>query len=315
MMWSSKTRRAAAWALVLLTSLSACATESSTPVNLARAATTEDLAKLKPQGDGRLYVGFDRRLDPKEDVKMYVPLLDYLERTTPYLFQLRPTSKEGNVVEDLGRGTVQFAIVGTLSYLQAHGRYGAQALVRGLNIDGRDVYRAAIVTRPNSRIQSLADLRGKTFAFGASNSTQGHLIPRILLEQAGLRLGDLAAYEYTGSHAEVANALTAGRFDAGGMQDTLAQSLANRGLLRILALSSDYPSSGIVVAPGVDPAIVDAVRRALLAFDPTGKDAAGLYHWDQTEMPRGFTGTQDRDYTELQDWSERFGLLKGPRVP
>ena len=296
--------------VLLLVSLSACATENSTPVNLTRTATANDLARLRPEGDGRLYVGFDRRLEPKEDVKMYVPLLNYLERTTSFRFQLRPTPKDGSIVDDLGRGTVQFAIVGTLSYLQAHSRYGVQPLVRGLNADGRDVYRAAIVTRPNSSIQSLADLRGKTLAFGAANSTQGHLIPRILLEQAGIRLSDLAGYEYTGSHAQVANAVISGRLDAGGMQDTLAQSLANRGSLRILALSTDYPSSGIVVAPGVDPIIVDTVRRALLAFEPTGKDAAPLYHWERTEMPRGFTGTQDSDYAELQTWAEGFGLLK-----
>ena len=241
---------------------------------------------------------------------MYVPLLAYLERTTQYRFKLHPTANDGNVVDDLANGTIQFAIVGTLSYLQAHTRYGVMPLVRGLNADGQGVYRAAIITRPTSPIKSLADLRGKTFAFGASNSTQGHLIPRILLEQSGIRLSDLAAYEYAGSHAEVANAVISGRFDAGGMQDTLAQSLANRGLVRILALSTDYPSSGIVVAPGVDPIIVDAVRRALLSFDPTGKDAAQLYHWDRTEMPRGFSGAQDSDYAGLQIWAERFGLLK-----
>lgn len=284
--------------------------ESSTQVNLARAADANDLARLRSIGDGTLYIGFDRRLEPKEDVKMYIPLLRYLERTTTYRFKLHPTPKEGNVVDDLGRGTIQFAIVGTLSYLQAHTRYGAQPLVRGLNADGRGVYRAAIITRPTSPIQTLANLRGRTFAFGAANSTQGHLIPRILLDQAGIQLGDLAAYEYTGSHVGVANAVISGRYDAGGMQDTLALSLANRGLVRIFMLSMDYPSSGIMVGPGVDPHIVDAVRRALLAFDPLGKDSAGLYHWERTEMPRGFIGAQHSDYAELQVWSERFGLLK-----
>jgi phosphonate transport system substrate-binding protein len=295
----------------IVSSLVACDLhEPSLSIDLSRAANANDLARLPPDSDGTLYVGFDRRLEPKEDVKMYVPLLNYLERTTGYRFRLHPTPRDGNVVEDIGRGTIQFAIVGTLSYLQAHRRYGAQPLVRGLNAEGQGVYRAAIITRPTSPIQSLADLRGKTFAFGASNSTQGHLIPRILLEQAGIRLGDLAAYEYTGSHTEVANAVMSGRFDAGGMQDTLAQSLATRGLVRILALSPDYPSSGMVVAPGVDPTLVDAVRRALLDFEPLGKDAAGLYHWERTEMPRGFIGAQDSDYIGLQIWAERFGLLK-----
>lgn len=296
--------------LVALIATSCNVREPSTRVDLSRVADANDLARLYPEGNGTLHVGFDRRLEPKEDAKMYVPLLNYLERTTRYRFKLHPTAKEGNVVDDLGNGTIQFAIVGTLSYLQAHARYGVMPLVRGLNAEGRGFYRAAIITRPTSSIKSLADLRGKTFAFGASNSTQGHLIPRILLEQAGIRLGDLATYEYTGSHAEAANAVISGRYDAGGLQDTLATSLANRGLVRILALSTDYPSSGIVVAPGVDPVIVDAVRRALLAFEPMGKDAEGLYHWERTEMPRGFSGAQDSDYADLQTWAERFGLLK-----
>lgn len=297
-------------ALIAL-NLAACDLSEPLPrIDLTRAASANDLASLKPEGDGTLYVGFDRRLEPKEDVKIYVPLLKYLERTTTYRFKLRPTAKDGNVVDDLGHGTIQFAIVGTLSYLQAHNRFGARPLVRGLNSEERGFYRAAIITRPTSSIKSLADLHGKTFAFGASNSTQGHLIPRILLEQSGIRLGDLATYEYTGSHAEAANAVISGRSDAGGLQDTLAQNLAQRGLVRILALSPDYPSSGIVVAPNVDPVIVDAVRRALLTFEPTAKDAEGLYHWDRTEMPRGFIGAQDSDYADLQTWAERFGLLK-----
>ena len=310
-MWNNRTRLATGFALVLLlVMLNACARESSIRVDLARAVTADDVARLDPEGNGTLSVGFDRRLEPKEDVKMYVPLLNYLERATGYRFKLRPTPKDENVVDALGRGTIQFAIVGTLSYLQAHSRYGAQPLVRGLNADGQGVYRAAIITRPTSPIKSLADLRGRTFAFGPANSTQGHLIPRILLEQAGIRLSDLATYEYTGSHAEAANAVISGRYDAGGLQDTLATSLANRGLVRILALSTDYPSSGIVVAPEVDPVIVDAVRRALLTFEPIGKDADGLYHWERTEMPRGFSGAQDSDYADLQTWAERFGLLK-----
>ena len=311
-MWKLWTRIVVWCTLALMAaSLAACdLRESSTQVDLTRAANADDLARLRPEGDGSLYVGFDRRLEQKEDVKIYVPFLRYLERVTGYHFALRPTPQDGSVVDDLGQGRVQFAMIGAVSYLEAHYRYNAQPLVRGLNADGKSEYRAAIITRPNSPIQTLADLRGRTFAFGAMSSTQGYLIPRILLDQAGIRLGDLASYEYSGSHAEVAAAVINGRDDAGGLQDTLALSLAQRGLARILMLSPFYPSSGIAVAPNVDPKIVDAVRRALLAFDPRGKDAPGLYHWDHTEMPRGFVAAQDSDYVDLRDWAEQFGLLK-----
>ena len=130
-----------------------------------------------------------------------------------------------------------------------------------------------------------------------------------MLAEAGIELADLKAFEYIGSHADCANAVISGRYEAGGMQDTLARSLAGRGLIRIVAVSRYYPSSGIAVNSNVDPQIVTVVKEALLAFDPLGKDAAGLYHWERSEMPNGFTGTLDTDYTEMRPGAERFGLL------
>ena len=262
-----------------------------------------------PAQGGTFNVGFDRRLEPKEDVRMYAPLLSYLERTTGRSFHLHVTPRDGNVVDEIGSGQVDFAIVGTLSYLQAHERWGAKALARGLNAGGETTYRAAIVTRPDSPMGSLADLRGRSFAFGAPNSTQGNLIPRMMLAEEGIALTDLQRYEYMPSHAATASAVVNGRYEAGGMQDTLALALQGRGLVRIVALSSPYPSSGIMVSPRVPADVAEAVRKALLEFDPLGRDAAGLYHWDRSEMPRGFAPAQDEDYAVLRQWASSFGLL------
>ena len=41
------------------------------------------------------------------------------------------------------------------------------------------------------------------------SSTQGHIIPRIILSEYGILLKDLAGYEYTGSHAKCATAVAA----------------------------------------------------------------------------------------------------------
>lgn len=253
--------------------------------------------------------GFDRRLEPKEDVRIYASLLQYLERKTGYRFVLSVTPKDGSLVEEIGRGGADFAIVGTLTYLQAHEQFEARMLVRGINAQNENVYRAAIVARTDSKISSLADLRGRSFAFGASNSTQGHLIPRLMLEQAGVELTSLRSYDFTGSHAETANAVISGRAEAGGMQDTLAQSLVDRGLLRIVAWSDPYPSSGVLAGARVTTEVVEAVTAALLAFDPKGQDSAGLYHWERTEMPNGFSLAEDADYIELRRWAEKYGLL------
>ena len=235
--------------------------------------------------------------------------MEYLERETGYHFALHITPKDESLVREIGDKQIDFAVVGTLTYLQAHEQYAARMLVRGVNAEGENDYRAVIVTRPDSEIASLNDLSNHSFAFGASSSTQGHLIPRMMLEQAGIELTALKGFDYTGSHAETANFVISGRADAGGMQDTLAQSLASRGLLRILSWSDPFPSSGILVGDHIPAEVAEKVRQALLRFDPLGIDQAQLYHWERTEMPNGFTTTEDRDYDVLRAWAEKFELL------
>lgn len=213
------------------------------------------------------------------------------------------------MVDDLCAGRVDFAIVGTVSYLQANERCGAHILVRGRNAEGQDTYRAAIIVAPESPIRSIQDLRGASFAFGAPNSTQGHLIPRLMLQQAGISLEDFSVYTYTGSHAATANAITSRRYQAGALQDTLAFDLERRGLVRILALSDPYPSSGMVTGAHVPSQTVEIVCRALLQLDPTGVDADSLYQWERTEMPLGFVLARDDEYEELRRIARLIGLL------
>jgi len=203
--------------------------EDRREIDLDDRASDAELRELTARTDSDvLWFGFDLRASPQEDARQYLPFLEYLTKATGYTFELRFTPQDGQIVDDLGTGVVQFAALGAGSTIQAHAKYGVIPLVRGLNAQGRAEYRSVIVVAPDSSIQTIADLRGKRFAFGSLTSTQGHLIPRIILLQHGLALDDLAAYAYTGSHRNCANEVTAGRFDAGGMQDTLGRGTGGR---------------------------------------------------------------------------------------
>ncbi|HIC88052.1 MAG TPA: phosphate/phosphite/phosphonate ABC transporter substrate-binding protein [Anaerolineae bacterium] len=302
-------RRLWIW-IPLLLLMVACSNEPALPAHLSENLLVTEVVHPPLQDNGVWAFGFDRRLEPKEDVRMNASLLNWLETRTGLTYRLHVTPHDGNVVDELCSGQIHFAIVGTVSYLQANHRCSAHILVRGLNAQGEDSYRAAIIVPPASSLSDIAGLRGHSFAFGAPNSTQGHLIPRLMLRQAGLSLTDLRTYTYTGSHAATANAVTSGRYDAGGLQDTLAHNLAARGLVRILALSYPYPSSGIVAGPRVPTKTVEIVQQALLTLDPVGADAGVLYHWERSEMPRGFTLAQDEDYEDLRHIAHDIGLLE-----
>lgn len=93
------------------------------------------------------------------------------------------------------------------------------------------------------------------------------------------------------------------------MQDQLADKLSKEGLLKIIYKSSWYPSSGVVAGRSVDDEIVRKVKKALLEFDPTGKDKGGLYDWESTEMPLGFTNAVPNDYDDLKHWAIKLEIL------
>ena len=121
-----------------------------------------------------------------------------------------------------------------------------------------------------------------------------------------LYLENLDSYAWTGSHYNCATAVANGEFDAGGIQDTLGRELEAEGLIRIFFTSKYYPSSGIAVSKDVSKDAIEKIKQALLDFDPKGKHAQGLYNWDKTEMPNGFTEAFDKDYDELREWAEKL---------
>jgi len=254
--------------------------------------------------------GFDLRASPQEDAAQYLPFLTYLEKATGYRFKLHFTSKNSSTVDDIGQGKTQFAAMGADGFLKAQSEHGALSLVRGVNHQGKTEYQSILVVRPDSLIENVKDIKEHSLAFGSRDSTQGHLIPRIILMDNGISLNDLKDYGYTGSHQNCAEAVVSGKYDVCGMQDQLAKKLASQGVVKIIHTSRYYPSSGIVANKSVPAEIIKRIKRALIDFDPEGKHREGLYHWDSTEMPKGFLAANEGDYNDLRQWSIRFGFLK-----
>ena len=257
-----------------------------------------------------LWFGFDLRLGPKEEVRIYTPFLKYLEKSTGRRFRIKFTAKYEDTVENLGRGITHFAALGTLNYVIGVNKYGIRYLASGVNKEGDPRYYSMIIVKPDSPVQDVKDIKGKCFAFGSKMSTQGHLIPRKMLEDAGITLEYLGKYIYTGSHINVARAVLNGECDAGGIQDILANRLVSEGKVRIIKISNPYPTSLIAYNSAVDGKIVEAVRSALLAFEPTGKHKDILFDWDKTEMPLGFTVINELELNKVMSLAERYGIMK-----
>ncbi|AFM42487.1 ABC-type phosphate/phosphonate transport system, periplasmic component [Desulfosporosinus acidiphilus SJ4] len=286
-----------------------CQTTAPLKIDLKKTISAGQLKEMVKDSSNYYHVGFDWRLEPSEDVKMYIPLLNYVDRQTGYKFRLRVFPHDTDIAQEMVTGQIQFAIIGPLSLLRAE-KYGVKSLVIGVTGNGTSNYRTMFVTQPKSPIKTIQDLRGRMLALGSRTSTQGYLIPRIMLAQAKLSLSDLASFESFQSYADAANAVLGGAYDAAALPDTLAEKLASQGLVKIIAISDYYPSGGIAVSPGCNSAVVAAVQKALLRFDPQGKDSKGLYKWDNSEMPKGFGPVIGDPYASYRPWVKEFGLIK-----
>lgn len=293
----------ALWAVMLV----ACSDreDPKTVSILARSPVSESQDRANV-ADSSLKFGFDHRLSPKDDVRIYLSFIQYMARQTGHKFSLRFTEKYEETADNLGRGLIQFAALGPVNYVAAKTKYGVDCLAMGLNQDGKPEYRGVIFVRPDSPIRHLEELQGKAFAFGDRFSTQGHVIPRQMLEESGIGLENLQPYVFTGSHANTAKAVLNGDYEAGAIQDVLADRLSREGRIKILAVSKPYPSSMICYAKGIDPATLAAVKTALLEMDPKGDHRDLLVDWERTEMPSGFAEYQANSLREIKELVDRY---------
>lgn len=201
---------------------------------------------------------------PSRLYQRFRPLCDYLQEAIGRPVELRVASTYEEQIHSIATGKADLTYIGPTPYLRARDHYGGPVrLLAAEAVDGEAFYRSVIVTRGDSDIRTIADLRGRSVAFGAEMSFSSAFIPRLLLHQAGVALPDLASHAHLGRHERVALAVLHRDFDAGGLRLRIARQYLDRGL-RIVAVSDPLPPHAIAARPGLPEPIAEAVRAALL---------------------------------------------------
>ena len=247
-----------------------------------------------------VYFGFITRYNPRIMYEEYQPIMDYLTAETPYHFEIRLGKTYQDAVNFLREGIVQIASFGPVTYLEARQGFGAIPILKPISKTGKPFYRSLIVVRKESDIQTLEDLKGRTFAFASVHSTSGNLIPRYNLARAGITLQDLASYINLKHHDSVAKAVLSGKYDAGAVKDIIAYKYLPKGL-RILHTSEPIPSVPLVVRPDCDPQLIQAVKNALLKIDISNPKYQNLVSTWNREFQYGFVETSDDDYSQVRN--------------
>ena len=190
------------------------------------------------------------------------------------------------VVEAMRTGRADIVSFGPVSYVQAAERSGAEAMVTPAPFGdkSRAGYTSKILVRAGSPIRTLADLRGKTFAFVDPSSTSGNYVPTLELMNAfpGMTNEDLhtngkffSSVTYSGRHQNGLQAVVNGDIDAAPIaSDILDYEIAAGRVkasdFRVIHESPRIPASPYAIRGNLPQDIKDKVKAFLLAYkDPT----------------------------------------------
>lgn len=246
-----------------------------------------------------VYVGVVSRYPPSVIYQGYQPIMDYLTRNSRYQFVLRLNQTYQQTVDELADGRVSAAFLGTYIYVRAYERRAVTSLLKPLNEIGEPLSHAVVITRSESPIRRIEDLRGKRVAFPSQESFSGNWLPLYELKKHGIAISDLDSVCYFPHHQTVIHQVLKGTFDAGVVKERVAKEFLQRGL-RIVYTSEPIPGSPIVVSKQCPPAVAASLREVLLHIDvrrPEDKDIVAT--WDQ-EFQYGFTSASDSDYNAIR---------------
>ena len=248
---------------------------------------------------------------PTELQRKFTPLAQYLETEVGIKVEYTPVTDYAAVVEALAAKKIDLAWLGGFTFVQARLRTGDAIPIVQRTED--ETFTSRYIAAADSGIGTLADLKGKTFAFGSPSSTSGHLMPRYFLQQAGINPErDFKRIAFSGAHDATAAFVESGRVDAGVLNASVWDRLVEQKKVdltkvKVIGTTPPYYDYNWTVRGDLDPALVEIITDAFLKLDPAkpaDKELLGL------QRASRFIPTRAENYQSIEEAARSAGLLK-----
>ena len=249
---------------------------------------------------------------PTELQRKFKPLGDYLKKETGMDVQFTPVTDYAAVVEGLASNKIDLAWLGGFTFVQAKIRTNGGAVPVVQRAED-EKFTSKFIVPIDSTAKSLADLKGKNFAFGSPSSTSGHLMPRFFLMKAGINPDtDFKAVAFSGAHDATVAFVASGRAEGGVLNASVWDKLVESGnpnaaKVRVLATTPPYYDYNWTVRPGLDAALTKKITEAFLKLDasqPAMKEIMDL------QRASKFIPTQASNYDGIEAAAKSAGLIK-----
>ena len=280
------------------------------PVLALVAGLTLTLSSLLAQAQDVLRVTAIPDEAPTELQRKFKPLGEYLEQQLGMKVEFTPVADYPAVVEALAADRVDLAWLGGFTLVQARLKTGnAIPLVQR----EQDAVFTSKFISADPAVKSLADLKGKTFAFGSVSSTSGSLMPRyFMLQEEIVPESYFSRVAYSGAHDATAAWVEAGKVDGGVLNASVWDKLVAAGKVdtskvHVFATTPTYYDYNWTVRGSLDPALTAKIEQAFLALDPANPQDKAIL---DLQAATRFIKTNPDNYKGIEAAARAAGLLK-----
>ena len=249
--------------------------------------------------------------NPQEMLRIYQPFADYLSKEVGIPVKFTPVVDYAATVEGLAANRLEMVWYGGLTSVQAarQAKGARRIIMRKEDAE----FKSHFITRKDTGIKNLKDLKGKTFSFGSVSSTSGHLMPRYFLIKNGINPEkDFSKFSFSGAHDATAAWVESERVDAGALNflvwDKLVETKkVDTNKVSIFWTTPPYVDYVWTVRAGVDKGTVEKITKAFLKLDYNNPEHKKLLDLHRT---KGYVTAKDEDWKSIEEAAIAAGLLK-----
>lgn len=259
---------------------------------------------VRAQGD-ELVLGVFPRQGAQMAHEQYGPVARYLSSVLHRVIRLETAKDFDAFWDNVEKHRYDLIHFNQYHYVKSHATVGYEVILRNEEF-GKPTMAPALIVRKDSGISSIADLKGKRVVFGGGRTAMvAYIGAKALLVEHGLNDGDYVE-QIAVNPLNAVIAVSLGQADAAGTGDIAlnVSGVAKKvdvAELSVLATGVELPHLPWAARKGLDHAVVEKVREALVGLDATPDGRKILVDAGVTR----FIPARDVDYQSCRELIQR----------